>query len=139
VQELCHALSAAVGMQAQPEEVAGAVQALISGMSQVLLGLVGQAAALEGALAEAQAENGQLLADGAALAGAFFLWLTRGGGPCRCVGGQAGQSLAWGLSLIGEAADGVIQRGGGTRGGVGRPATPIAGSVRVVACCWCAY
>jgi hypothetical protein len=58
-------------MQAQPEQVAGAVQALISGMSQVLLGLVGQAAALEGALAEAQAENEQLLADGAALAGAL--------------------------------------------------------------------
>lgn len=69
VQELCQALSAAVGVQAQPEEVAGAVQALLSGMTQVLLGLVAQAAVLDGALAEAQAENEQLLADGAALAG----------------------------------------------------------------------
>lgn len=47
------------------------MQALLSGLTQVLLNLVGQAAGLEGALAEAQAEHEQLLADGTALAGMF--------------------------------------------------------------------
>lgn len=69
VAELCSTLSAAVGAQSQPEDVAGAVQALVSGLTQVLLGLVGHTAALEAALAEAQAEGEQLLADGTALAG----------------------------------------------------------------------
>lgn len=69
VQELCHTLAAAMGLAPQPEEAAGALQALVSGMTQALLGMGGQAAALEAALAEAQAENEQLLADGAALAG----------------------------------------------------------------------
>jgi hypothetical protein len=69
VQELCSALSAAVGAQSQPEDAAGAVQALVSGLTQVLLGLVSHAAVLEAALAEAHAENEQLLADGTALAG----------------------------------------------------------------------
>lgn len=73
VQELCSALSAAVGGQSQPEDVAGALQALVSGLTQVLLGVVGQAAALEAALAEAHAENEQLLADGTALAGTVQL------------------------------------------------------------------
>lgn len=74
VQELCSALSAAVGAQSQPEDVAGAVQALVSGLTQVLLGLVGHAAALEAALAEAHAESEQLLADGTALAGRVRFW-----------------------------------------------------------------
>jgi hypothetical protein len=69
VAELCSTLSAAVGAQSQPEDVAGAVQALVSGLTQVLLGLVGHTAELEAALAEAQAEGEQLLADGTALAG----------------------------------------------------------------------
>lgn len=69
VAELCSTLSAAVGAQSQPEDVAGAVQALVSGLTQVLLGLVGHTAALEAALTEAQAEGEQLLADGTALAG----------------------------------------------------------------------
>jgi hypothetical protein len=69
VQELCSALWAAVGPQSQPEEAAGAVHALISGLTQACVGLVDQAAELEATLAEAQAENEHLLADGTALAG----------------------------------------------------------------------
>lgn len=69
VQELCSTLWAAVGSQSQPEEAAGAVHALISGLTQACVGLMEQAAELEATLAEAQAENEQLLADGTALAG----------------------------------------------------------------------
>jgi hypothetical protein len=88
VQELCSALSAAVGTQSQPEDVAGAVQALVSGLTQVLLGLGSHAAELEAALAEAHAGNEELLAGGTALAGRVqLLWVPRVPAVCQLPGG----------------------------------------------------